>query len=119
MDPVPVSCADLATYSRSATGAEGDPQDVIGHLPEFAGDQHGSRFIQHKLGECNTEQRQTVSPLYSSFGRVANEELISVSYQVFDEILPNAYQLMTDVFRQLCHSEDVWARRSETESGIG
>ena len=43
---------------------------------EFCGDQHGSRFIQNKIENCTTEERQ----------------------KVLDEILPNAYQLMTDVF---------------------
>ncbi|CAG8680008.1 21637_t:CDS:10 [Gigaspora margarita] len=40
------------------------------------GDQHGSRFIQQKLETANSEEKQLV----------------------FDEILPNALQLMTDVF---------------------
>lgn len=51
-------------------------QDVNGYIVEFCGDQHGSRFIQHRIETCTTDERQ----------------------QVFDEIMPNAYQLMTDVF---------------------
>ncbi len=43
---------------------------------EFSGDQHGSRFIQQKLEIANSEEKQCV----------------------FEEILPNALQLMTDVF---------------------
>ncbi|WVQ78476.1 hypothetical protein IAT38_000562 [Cryptococcus sp. DSM 104549] len=50
--------------------------DIFGHIVEFAGDQHGSRFIQQKLETATPEDRQ----------------------KLFDEILPNAYQLMTDVF---------------------
>ena len=43
---------------------------------EFAGDQHGSRFIQQKLETASLEEKQIV----------------------FEELLPNALQLMTDVF---------------------
>lgn len=50
--------------------------DLVGHMVEFSGDQHGSRFIQQKL-ETST---------------------IDDSQLVFDEILPHAFQLMTDVF---------------------
>ncbi|OXG91409.1 pumilio 2 [Cryptococcus neoformans A2-102-5] len=50
--------------------------DIFGHIVEFAGDQHGSRFIQQKLEIATPEDRQ----------------------KLFDEIYPNAYQLMTDVF---------------------
>ncbi|KAI9293418.1 ARM repeat-containing protein [Neoconidiobolus thromboides FSU 785] len=51
-------------------------RDIIGHVVEFSGDQHGSRFIQQKLETSSSEDKQIV----------------------FDEILPNAIQLMTDVF---------------------
>ncbi|WWC60863.1 uncharacterized protein I303_103439 [Kwoniella dejecticola CBS 10117] len=50
--------------------------DIFGHIAEFSGDQHGSRFIQQKLETATLEDRQ----------------------KLFDEIMPNAYQLMTDVF---------------------
>lgn len=45
-------------------------------MVEFSGDQHGSRFIQQKLETANSDEKQLV----------------------FDEILPNCLQLMTDVF---------------------
>ena len=51
-------------------------QDISGNIVEFAGDQHGSRFIQQKLESASSEEKQ----------------------MVFDEILPNSLQLMTDVF---------------------
>ncbi|KAK4684287.1 pumilio RNA-binding family, partial [Tremellales sp. Uapishka_1] len=51
-------------------------REIFGHIVEFSGDQHGSRFIQQKLETASNEDRQ----------------------QLFDEIMPNAYQLMTDVF---------------------
>ncbi|WWD01141.1 hypothetical protein V866_008080 [Kwoniella sp. B9012] len=51
-------------------------KDIFGHIAEFSGDQHGSRLIQQKLETATLEDRQ----------------------RLFDEIMPNAYQLMTDVF---------------------
>ena len=51
-------------------------QEIFGYFVEFAGDQHGSRFIQNRIENCSTEDRQ----------------------RIFDEILPNAFQLMIDVF---------------------
>ncbi|KAI7884116.1 armadillo-type protein [Mucor mucedo] len=50
--------------------------DIAGHIVEFSGDQHGSRFIQQKLETANSEEKQ----------------------MVFEQVLPNALQLMTDVF---------------------
>ena len=58
--------------SRSPT-----KQDIWGHIVEFSGDQHGSRFIQQKLETASSEEKQTV----------------------FDEIVPNnTLQLIQDVF---------------------
>lgn len=51
-------------------------QDIYGHVVEFSGDQHGSRFIQDKLVMANSEEKE----------------------RVFVEIEPNAVQLMKDVF---------------------
>ena len=51
-------------------------QDIYGHIVEFSGDQHGSRFIQQKLETANSDEKD----------------------QAFREILPNGMQLMTDVF---------------------
>jgi hypothetical protein len=48
----------------------------VGSIVEFSGDQHGSRFIQQKLEVASHEEKQLV----------------------FDEIIPCALQLMTDVF---------------------
>lgn len=53
-----------------------DTKDIYGNICEFAGDQHGSRFIQNKLENASPEERA----------------------KVFEEIMPNAHQLMTDVF---------------------
>jgi hypothetical protein len=51
-------------------------QDILGYVVEFSGDQHGSRFIQQKLEISNNEDKQ----------------------MVFQELLPHALELMTDVF---------------------
>lgn len=52
-------------------------QDIFGHIVEFSGDQHGSRFIQEKLSTASTEEKQII----------------------FNEIVPdNALQLTQDVF---------------------
>uniref|UniRef100_A0A6N2LN22 PUM-HD domain-containing protein n=1 Tax=Salix viminalis TaxID=40686 RepID=A0A6N2LN22_SALVM len=50
--------------------------DVAGRIVEFSVDQHGSRFIQQKLENCNVEEKECV----------------------FKEVLPHAPKLMTDVF---------------------
>jgi pumilio RNA-binding family len=51
-------------------------KDIAGYIVEFSQDQHGSRFIQQKLERATPSEKQLV----------------------FQEILPSAYQLMTDVF---------------------
>ena len=51
-------------------------KDIQGHIVEFSGDQHGSRFIQQKLEVATVVEKQ----------------------MVFDEILPSALHLMVDVF---------------------
>ncbi|KAJ3206349.1 mRNA binding protein puf3 [Entophlyctis luteolus] len=51
-------------------------RDIVGHIVEFSGDQHGSRFIQQKLETCSADEKQ----------------------MVFEEILPHSLHLMTDVF---------------------
>lgn len=51
-------------------------QDIMGHIVEFSGDQHGSRFIQQKLETAALAEKQLV----------------------FNEILPSALVLMVDVF---------------------
>lgn len=51
-------------------------QDIKGHFVEFSGDQAGSRYIQTMLRDANSDEKQ----------------------MIFDEILPNAMQLIQDVF---------------------
>ncbi|KAK3997291.1 putative pumilio protein [Cladorrhinum sp. PSN332] len=51
-------------------------KDIFGHIVEFAGDQHGSRFIQNKLETANSDDKD----------------------QVFREIQPNTLALIKDLF---------------------
>ncbi|CAA2966601.1 pumilio homolog 5 [Olea europaea subsp. europaea] len=53
-----------------------DLSEIKGCIVEFSVDQHGSRFIQQKMENCNIEEMESV----------------------FREILPHASKLMTDVF---------------------
>ncbi|KAI9350504.1 armadillo-type protein [Zopfochytrium polystomum] len=61
---------------RNSKNKKFELREIVGHIVEFSGDQHGSRFIQQKLESAGSDEKQLV----------------------FDEILPNALQLMTDVF---------------------
>ncbi|KAG2184261.1 hypothetical protein INT44_009276 [Umbelopsis vinacea] len=80
--PQPASDVTLGIRSqlledfRNSKSRKFDLKDIAGHIVEFSGDQHGSRFIQQKLETANSEEKNLV----------------------FEEVLPNALQLMTDVF---------------------
>ncbi|KAG0170012.1 mRNA binding protein puf3 [Apophysomyces sp. BC1034] len=75
-DVVHIIRSPLLEEFRSNKSKKYELKDIVDHVVEFSGDQHGSRFIQQKLETANSEDKQTV----------------------FDEILPNCLQLMTDVF---------------------
>jgi hypothetical protein len=62
-----------ATYGKGRTW---ELIDLIGHVVAFCQDQHGSRFIQQRLEVCTEVDKQLI----------------------FDEIVPSAHGLMTDVF---------------------
>ena len=62
--------------STSKSNKRYELKHIYGHIVEFSGDQHGSRFIQEKLESANSDEKD----------------------QVFKEIEPNALQLMRDVF---------------------
>lgn len=51
-------------------------KDLYGHIVEFSGDQHGSRFIQQQLESASADEKTAI----------------------FEEIRPSSLQLMTDVF---------------------
>ncbi|KAL8144588.1 pumilio homolog 5-like [Apium graveolens] len=61
---------------KSGKGRKLELPDIAGHIIEFSGDQHGSRFIQQKLENCSFEEKESV----------------------FKEVLPYTSKLMTDVF---------------------
>ncbi|XP_002962939.2 pumilio homolog 1 [Selaginella moellendorffii] len=61
---------------KSSKSRRFELSDIVGHVVEFSADQHGSRFIQQKLEAATAEEKA----------------------MVFDEVLPQAFTLMTDVF---------------------
>lgn len=71
-----IQSALLFEFKSNAKSRRYELRDIYGNVAEFAGDQHGSRFIQTKLETANSDEKS----------------------KVFDEIAPNAMQLMTDVF---------------------
>lgn len=71
-----VQSALLYEFKTQVKGQHWELKDIHDHIAEFAGDQHGSRFIQTKLETANSDEKD----------------------RVFREIQPNAIQLMTDVF---------------------
>ncbi|KAL1837507.1 hypothetical protein VTJ49DRAFT_3692 [Mycothermus thermophilus] len=66
----------LDEFRNSPRSRKWELQDIWGHIVEFCGDQHASRFIQSKLETANSDERA----------------------RVFAEIEPNTIQLMKDVF---------------------
>lgn len=68
--------SQLLEEFRASKSRKYEIRDIVGSIVEFSGDQHGSRFIQQKLEVAGGEDKQ----------------------MVFDEILPCALKLMTDVF---------------------
>jgi hypothetical protein len=62
-----------STYGKSR---QWELVDLLGHVVAFCQDQHGSRFIQQRLEVCPDVDKQLI----------------------FDEIIPSAHSLMTDVF---------------------
>ncbi|KAI1173782.1 ARM repeat-containing protein [Nemania sp. FL0916] len=77
-DPSQGARSDLLEEFRSLNRSNRryELKDLYGHIVEFSGDQHGSRFIQDKLTAANSEEKE----------------------HVFREIESNAVQLMKDVF---------------------
>ena len=73
---VSVQSALMYEFKSNTKSRKYELRDIYGHIAEFSGDQHGSRFIQTKLETANSDEKE----------------------HVFREIEPNAVQLMTDVF---------------------
>ena len=74
--PVVARSAFLEEFRIHKTTKRYELRDIFGYIVEFSGDQHGSRFIQHKLETANSDEKD----------------------QVFREIQSDALPLMTDVF---------------------
>ncbi|CAK7211922.1 mRNA binding protein puf3 [Sporothrix curviconia] len=68
--------AVLEDFRTSRTNRKFELRDIYGHIVEFSGDQHGSRFIQSKLETANSDDKE----------------------HIFREISANALVLMRDVF---------------------
>ncbi|KAL2277868.1 hypothetical protein FJTKL_15157 [Diaporthe vaccinii] len=68
----------LDEFKKTSKGANRKWQlrDIFGFVVDFAGDQQGSRFLQEKIPAANSDDKS----------------------RVFDEIIVNANQMMTDVF---------------------
>lgn len=66
-----------------------------GHFIEFCSDQHASRLIQQKLETANGDDKK----------------------MIFDEILPELYNIMTDIFgnyviQKLFEHGDMWHKKT-------
>ncbi|KAF2640901.1 ARM repeat-containing protein [Massarina eburnea CBS 473.64] len=69
--------AQLLNFKRdSKVNKRIELSQIYGHIVEFSGDQHGSRFIQQKLESANSDEKD----------------------KVFRELQENSLQLMQDVF---------------------
>jgi mRNA-binding protein PUF3 len=76
-DGVSVMSKLLSDFKANAkTSKRYELKEIYGHVVEFSGDQHGSRFIQQKLETANSEEKENV----------------------FQELKGNSLQLMLDVF---------------------
>ncbi|KAF8163318.1 armadillo-type protein [Crassisporium funariophilum] len=77
LDLTPSNKSALLEEFRSNRERQWYLKEILGHIVEFSGDQHGSRFIQQQLEEVPEEEKQLV----------------------FDEIVPaNTHRLTQDVF---------------------
>lgn len=74
--PPPIRSALLEEFRLHKNTKRYELRDIFNHIVEFSGDQHGSRFIQQKLETANSDDKE----------------------RVFQEIQPEAIQLMTDLF---------------------
>ncbi|CCO27658.1 Maternal protein pumilio OS=Drosophila melanogaster GN=pum PE=1 SV=2 [Rhizoctonia solani AG-1 IB] len=77
MDPSATGRSPLLEQFRADKSKTWQLRDIRGHVSEFCGDQHGSRFIQQKLETATEEEKEAV----------------------FSELAPGSFlSLMTDVF---------------------
>ena len=76
LDPDNMRSSLLWEFKSNTKARRYELKDIYDHIAEFAGDQHGSRFIQTKLETANSDEKD----------------------RIFREIQANALPLMTDVF---------------------
>ncbi|QRV85794.1 Pumilio-family RNA binding repeat [Ceratobasidium sp. AG-Ba] len=77
LDPSATGRSPLLEQFRADKSKTWQLRDISGHVTEFCGDQHGSRFIQQKLETATEGEKETI----------------------FSELLPDGlFSLMTDVF---------------------
>ncbi|KAJ1309525.1 hypothetical protein OPQ81_006298 [Rhizoctonia solani] len=77
LDPSATGRSPLLEQFRADKSKTWQLRDIRGHVAEFCGDQHGSRFIQQKLETATDEEKEAI----------------------FSELVPgNFVSLMTDVF---------------------
>ncbi|CAE6414057.1 unnamed protein product [Rhizoctonia solani] len=77
LDPSATGRSPLLEQFRADKSKTWQLRDIRGHVAEFCGDQHGSRFIQQKLETATDEEKEAV----------------------FSELAPGSFlTLMTDVF---------------------
>ncbi len=60
----------------------------MGHITEFSGDQHGSRFIQQKLETASSEEKQKV------FGEIVPNSIKQLIQDVFGNYVSGVYHLL-------------------------
>lgn len=77
LDPSATGRSPLLEQFRADKSKTWQLRDIRGHVTEFCGDQHGSRFIQQKLESSTDEEKE----------------------EIFSELVPSGLlSLMTDVF---------------------
>ncbi|CUA68087.1 Pumilio homolog 2 [Mus musculus] [Rhizoctonia solani] len=77
IDPSATGRSPLLEQFRADKSKTWQLRDIRGHVAEFCGDQHGSRFIQQKLETATDEEKEAI----------------------FSELAPGSFlSLMTDVF---------------------
>lgn len=89
-------------------------KDILGHVVEFSGDQHGSRFIQQKLEGATAEERQAM------LDELTPETTLQLIQDVFGNYVRNfKFGAITVSNLLVGHSEDVGIRQSNTKESHG
>ncbi|KAK3331963.1 armadillo-type protein [Cercophora scortea] len=85
--------------SSNKTNQRFQLKDIYGHISEFSGDQHGSRFIQHKLETANSDEKEqvfkeleidAVPQMRDVFGNYVIQRMFEFGNQVQKKLLARA-----------------------------